>query len=56
MLQASTARARRFSRDKRGNVAILFGLAIVPLVLFVGLAVDYGRAMTVRGAMSQKSL
>lgn len=52
MLQASTARARRFSRDKRGNVAILFGLAIVPLVLFVGLAVDYGRAMTVRGAMS----
>ncbi|WP_172653283.1 vWA domain-containing protein [Methyloceanibacter caenitepidi] len=33
-------------------MAILFGIAIVPVILFVGVAVDYGRAMTVRGTMS----
>lgn len=52
MLKFSTAHARRFSRDVRGNVAIMFGVAIVPLILIVGVAFDYGRAMTVRGTMS----
>jgi Flp pilus assembly protein TadG len=53
MLSFSTVpHARRFSRDRRGNVAILFGLALIPIILIVGVAVDYGRAMTVRGTMS----
>lgn len=31
----------RFSRDKKGGVAIILGLSIVPLVLASGLAADY---------------
>jgi Flp pilus assembly protein TadG len=33
----------RFGRDIRGNVAMMFGLALVPLVGMVGAAVDYSR-------------
>jgi Flp pilus assembly protein TadG len=33
---------RRFMRDRRGNVAIYFGLTAVPLIFAVGMAVDYG--------------
>ena len=32
-------------------MAILFGLAIIPLALGVGVAVDYGRALLVRERM-----
>jgi Flp pilus assembly protein TadG len=35
---------RRFVSSREGNVAIIFGLAIIPLVAFVGAAVDYSRA------------
>jgi Flp pilus assembly protein TadG len=38
----------RFSRDRRGNVAIIFGLALVPLCAAVGAAVDYSRATAFR--------
>jgi Flp pilus assembly protein TadG len=33
---------RRFARDRRGNVALYFGLTAVPLIFAVGMAVDYG--------------
>ncbi|MDJ0512245.1 MAG: pilus assembly protein [Methyloceanibacter sp.] len=52
MLKSSAERARRFLREKGGNAALLFGLALVPVVGIVGLGVDYGRAMTVRSTMS----
>jgi Putative Flp pilus-assembly TadE/G-like len=35
---------QRFRSDQRGNVAILFGLALIPVVGMVGAAVDYSRA------------
>lgn len=38
----------RFARDERGNVAMLFGLAIIPVMLFTGAAVDYSRALAER--------
>ena len=34
---------KSFARDRRGNVAVTFGLAVIPLVGLVGAAVDYGR-------------
>ncbi len=34
----------RFANDKRGNVAITLGLAVVPAVMFIGGAVDFGNA------------
>ncbi len=38
----------RFKTDERGATAVLFGLALVPLMLFAGAAVDYGRATSAR--------
>ncbi|MCK5088944.1 MAG: pilus assembly protein, partial [Hyphomicrobiaceae bacterium] len=33
----------RFAADRSGNVAMLFGFAVIPLLIAVGGAVDYGR-------------
>ena len=52
MLNTSRSGLRRFARNKAGNVAILFGLAIIPIILGVGVAVDYGRALSVRSRMA----
>jgi Flp pilus assembly protein TadG len=52
VLQASKLRLRRFARDAKGNVAILFGICVIPLLLAVGVAVDYGRALVVRDRMA----
>lgn len=41
----------RFRRAERGNVAVLFAIAIVPLLGFVGAAVDYTRVNNARTAM-----
>ncbi len=43
---------RRFGRDRRGNVLVMTGLAIVPLMGVVGVTVDYSRASNVRQALS----
>jgi Flp pilus assembly protein TadG len=42
---------RPFWSDQRANVAVLFGLLLVPLVSVVGMAVDYSRAINARTAM-----
>lgn len=39
---------RRFARDVRGDVAILFGLMSLVLFMMIGLAVDYGRFVNAR--------
>ena len=41
-------RLRRFAAARDGNVAVLFALAIIPLVAFVGSAIDYSRANAVK--------
>lgn len=48
--QASHA-ARRFARDERGNVAMIFAVALVPLLGFVGAAIDYSRTTAARSSM-----
>jgi Flp pilus assembly protein TadG len=45
------AATRRFAGDKRGNIAVLFAIAAVPIISFVGAAIDYTRANTARSAM-----
>jgi Flp pilus assembly protein TadG len=40
-----------FGRSDQGNIAILFGIAVVPIITFVGAAVDYTRANTARSSM-----
>lgn len=41
----------RFSRDQRGNIAVIFALACVPLITAVGCAVDYSRANQLYGKL-----
>ena len=42
---------RAFRTAQAGNVAIIFALASIPLIAFVGAAVDYSRANSVKAAM-----
>jgi len=39
---------RRFLQDRRGGVAPIFALAIIPVIGLVGAAIDYSRANTIR--------
>ena len=39
-------------RDARGNVALLFAFSLIPLLIGVGVAMDYGRALIVRERMA----
>jgi Flp pilus assembly protein TadG len=41
----------RFARANDGNIAILFGIAVIPIISFVGAAVDYTRANSARSSM-----
>ena len=38
----------RLRRQRRGNVAITFAIALIPLIAFVGVAIDYSRANAVK--------
>ena len=38
----------RFAADRSGNVAMLFGVAVIPLLIAMGGAVDYGRWLHAR--------
>lgn len=51
-IRSSVARSfARFARARDGNVAITFGLAVLPIVLAVGAAVDYSRANSVQTSL-----
>jgi len=43
--------AGRFIGARDGNVAVIFGLSLVPLISFVGAAIDYTRATAARTSM-----
>src|ERR1700741_2536892 len=38
----------RFLKDRRGGVAPMFALAIIPVIGFVGASVDYSRANSIK--------
>src|SRR2546430_6618124 len=42
---------RRFFKQDRGNVAIIFALSAIPIISFVGAAIDYTRANAARSSM-----
>ena len=42
---------RRFKAVARCNVAIIFALAVIPILAFVGLAVDYSRANSLKAKL-----
>ncbi|MFG3597454.1 pilus assembly protein TadG-related protein [Bradyrhizobium sp. RDI18] len=41
----------RFRRDQRGNIAIIFGIAAIPLISAVGSAVDYSLATRMKAKL-----
>lgn len=52
MMNRLLQRARRFLRSERGNVAMMFGLALVPMVIAGGVGLDYARSALVRSQMA----
>jgi Flp pilus assembly protein TadG len=40
-----------FRRDRRGNVAVIFAIALLPLLAFVGVAIDYSMASRARAKL-----
>lgn len=46
--QIGLRRGARFVADRRGAVALMFGLMILPLFAAIGLAIDFGNIMTSR--------
>jgi Flp pilus assembly protein TadG len=50
-MPALVASIRRFAADQRGNLAVIFALACLPLLSAVGCAVDYSRAVQVKGKL-----
>jgi Flp pilus assembly protein TadG len=41
----------QFRRDERGNIAVTFALALLPMLGFVGAAVDYSRASSAKTSL-----
>jgi Flp pilus assembly protein TadG len=43
---------RRFSRDRRGNVAIIFALSLIPGIFLTGMALDFSSALQRRALLN----
>jgi Flp pilus assembly protein TadG len=43
--------AHRFAAAREGNIAVTFGIALLPMLCFVGAAIDYSRAANARSSM-----
>jgi Flp pilus assembly protein TadG len=41
-------KARRFGHSPSGNVAMMFGIAIIPITIAIGATIDYSRLATIR--------
>lgn len=52
LLLAARACLRAFARSDRGNVAMMFGIALVPMTIAAGVGLDYARSALVRSQMS----
>ena len=43
--------ADRFVGANQGNIAVIFAIALVPVISFIGAAIDYSRANSARSSM-----
>jgi Flp pilus assembly protein TadG len=48
--------ARRFGAAQDGNIAVVFAFATIPVLAFIGAALDYGRANAARSSMQAHSI
>lgn len=51
VLRKLRAAAGRFIGAREGNIAVIFALSAIPIISFVGVAIDYSRANAARTAM-----
>ncbi len=42
---------RRFRRDRSGNIALMFGISVIPLLVGIGAAIDYSRLASARSKL-----
>src|ERR1700754_3744284 len=42
---------RRFPDAEDGNIAVIFAIALLPMLVFIGSAIDYSRANMARSSM-----
>lgn len=40
-----------FGRDRKGAVAIIFAIAVIPILMAIGMSIDYGRAVKTQGEL-----
>lgn len=52
MLKRVCALLREFTVSRRGNVAMMFGIALVPIMIAAGVGLDFARSALVRSQMS----
>ncbi len=43
---------RRFSRDRRGNIAIIFALSLIPGIFLIGMGLDFASAIQKRSVLN----
>jgi Flp pilus assembly protein TadG len=46
----------RFARARDGNIAITFAIALIPMLAFVGAAVDFSRANSIKPQCRRRSM
>jgi len=51
LIRKITKLVKQFKSDTRGNVALIFGLTAVPMMLAAGIAVDYANGIQVKARM-----
>jgi Flp pilus assembly protein TadG len=49
------AAAKRFAGANQGNIAVIFAIALVPIITFMGAAIDYSRAIAHARPCSRRS-
>ncbi|MGA7676024.1 MAG: TadE/TadG family type IV pilus assembly protein [Rhizomicrobium sp.] len=53
LIARAARRVRSFAAARRGNVAMIFALALIPLCIAAGAGLDYARAIVVRSSMAE---
>src|SRR4051812_2083775 len=54
-MRALLSLLNRFRRDRSGNIAVIFSIAVLPVLYSVGCAVDYSRATQYRSKLQAAS-
>src|ERR1700733_2204399 len=51
IIRHARAAAARFGEANQGNIAVIFAIALLPMLSFIGAAIDYSRVNAARSSM-----